>query len=421
MDAFLCEYSTIGALLIDPEAYPEAAELRPDDFLHPAFAAVFRAIQRRNDAGEPADAATVRDEAARECEGVTNDLLIQCMEVVSSSAVLPEYVQGVKDASLGRRLRDLGEELRDADIAPQEALQRVSETVGELTTLASSTKRVVSLAEAITGLKTHVDEGYTAKERPFCRTWLKNYDKMLGGGYINGGMHIIAARPAVGKSAVAMQIALSAAQNGVKVLYISLEMDPEDCAARITANAAGMSSRKLIFGAALPEDEYAKFAQGAAECADLPLLFNKRPNMDMGDVTALAYKERPGLIILDHLGLMEPENKRMTLYEATTRNSRALKMLAMRLKIPVVVLCQLNRAAASDRGGSFRATMANLRESGAIEQDADTVTLLHRPPTESDGNPWDPVMLQLYLDKNRRGPTGMVEATFFPATGRVVD
>ena len=92
MDAFLCEYSTIGALLIDPEAYPEAAELRPDDFLHPAFAAVFRAIQRRNDAGEPADVATVRDEAARECEGVTNDLLIQCMEVVSSSAVLPEQL-----------------------------------------------------------------------------------------------------------------------------------------------------------------------------------------------------------------------------------------------------------------------------------------------------------------------------------------
>lgn len=308
MDAFLCEYSTIGALLIDPEAYPEAAELRPDDFLHPAFAAVFRAIQRRNDAGEPADVATVRDEAARECEGVTNDLLIQCMEVVSSSAVLPEYVRGVKDASLGRRLRDLGEELINADIAPQEALQHVSETVGELT-LAASTKRVVSLAEAITGLKTHVDESYTAKERPFCRTGLRNYDKMLGGGYINGGMHIIVARPAVGKSAVAMQIALSAAQRGTKVLYISLEMDPEDCAARITANAAGMSSRKLIFGAALPEDEYAKFAQGAAECADLPLLFNKRPNMDMGDVTALAYKERPGLIILDHLGLMELENK----------------------------------------------------------------------------------------------------------------
>ena len=169
MDAFLCEYSTIGALLIDPEAYPEAAELRPDDFLHPAFAAVFRAIQRRNDAGEPADVATVRDEAARECEGVTNDLLIQCMEVVSSSAVLPEYVRGVLDASLGRRLRDLGEELRNADIAPQEALQHVSETVGENL----STKRVVSLAEAITGLKTHVDEGYTAKKRSFCRTGLR--------------------------------------------------------------------------------------------------------------------------------------------------------------------------------------------------------------------------------------------------------
>ena len=302
MDAFLCEYSTIGALLIDPEAYPEAAELRPDDFLHPAFAAVFRAIQRRNDAGEPADAATVRDEAARECDGVTNDLLIQCMEVVSSSAVLPEYVQGFKEAYLGSRLLDLGEVLRADDISPQEALQRVSETVGELTTLASSTKRVVSLADAITGLKAHVDEGYTAKERPFCRTGLRSYDKMLGGGYINGGMHIIAARPAGGKSAVAMQIALSAAQHGVKVLYISLEMSPDDCTSRLTANIAGISSRLLMFGGTLTEAEYAKYAEASAKLSELPIVFNRRTGMDMRGVTALAYKERPGLILLAHIG-----------------------------------------------------------------------------------------------------------------------
>lgn len=131
LDSLYLEQNVIGALLIQPECYEAAAELSPDDFLVPEYAELFRAIQRRNDAGEPADAATVRDEAARECEGVTNDLLIQCMEVVSSSAVLPEYVRGVKDASLGRRLRDLGEELRNADIAPQEALQHVSETVGE--------------------------------------------------------------------------------------------------------------------------------------------------------------------------------------------------------------------------------------------------------------------------------------------------
>ena len=97
----------------------------------------------------------------------------------------------------------------------------------------------------------------------------------------------------------------------------------------------------------------------------------------------------------------------------------ALKLLAMRLNIPILCLCQLNRAAASDRSGSFRATMANLRESGAIEQDADTVTLLHNPPCETDDRMESPSLLELWLDKNRRGATGHVDATFYKATGRV--
>ena len=91
----------------------------------------------------------------------------------------------------------------------------------------------------------------------------------------------------------------------------------------------------------------------------------------------------------------------------------------MRLNIPVLCLCQLNRAAASDRSGEFRATMANLRESGAIEQDADTVCLLHDPPCESSGA-GTPSLLELWLDKNRRGPCGHVDATFYKATGRIV-
>ena len=142
--------------------------------------------------------------------------------------------------------------------------------------------------------------------------------------------------------------------------------------------------------------------------------------MDMRGVTALAYKERPGLIVLDHIGLLEQENKKATLYESTTKNSRSAKLLAMRMDIPLLCLCQLNRAGASDRGGEFRATMANLRESGAIEQDADTVTLLHRPCEKEDRGEWDPDMLELYLDKNRRGPTGMVRMAYFPNTGRIV-
>lgn len=146
---------------------------------------------------------------------------------------------------------------------------------------------------------------------------------------------------------------------------------------------------------------------------------SRRTIMNVRQVEALAYREKPGLLILDHLGLLEPPEARLSLYEATTRNSRALKLLALRLNIPVLCLCQLNRAAASDRSGSFRATMANLRESGAIEQDADTVTLLHNPPCETGERMESPSLLELWLDKNRRGATGHVDATFYKVTGRV--
>ena len=174
-----------------------------------------------------------------------------------------------------------------------------------------------------------------------------------------------------------------------------------------------------MFGGRLTDNEYMRFAEGTTELSALPIVFNRRSGMNVRQVEALAYREKPGLLIVDHLGLLEPPEARLSLYETTTRNSRALKLLAMRLNIPILCLCQLNRAAASDRSGSFRATMANLRESGAIEQDADTVTLLHNPPCETDDRMESPSLLELWLDKNRRGATGHVDVTFYKATGRV--
>ena len=242
----------------------------------------------------------------------------------------------------------------------QEALQRLAEenTRGDSQTLTAVLMQL----------------GYRVSEQvggrvPCVASGLLRFDKLLGGGFINGGLHVIGARPAVGKSALALQIALNAARNGVKVLYLSLEMSAEDCSARLVGNIGGLSSARLMFGGRLTDNEYTRFAEGTTALSALPIVFNKRTGMNVRQVEALAYREKPGLLILDHLGLLEPPEARLSLYEATTRNSRALKLLALRLNIPVLCLCQLNRAAASDRSGSFRATMANLRESGAIEQD----------------------------------------------------
>lgn len=420
LDSLYLEQNVIGALLIQPECYEAAAELSPDDFLVPEYAELFRAIQRRNEAGDPADAPSVLMDASSRNDNVTSKIMTDCMEVVVTTANIDVWVAGMRDASMGRKLRDLGEELRTAELSPQDALRAAQEAVTAIQDGAVVLSGGLEVSEAVKCLKNRVDKGFAGGPPPYVKTGLQEFDRLLGGGLINGGFHIVAARPGKGKSALAMQIALNAAKRGVKVLYISLEMSPDDCTSRLTANIAGISSRLLMFGGTLTEAEYAKYAEASAKLSELPIVFNRRTGMDMRGVTALAYKEQPGLIVLDHIGLLEQENKKATLYESTTKNSRSAKLLAMRMNIPLLCLCQLNRAGASDRGGEFRATMANLRESGAIEQDADTVTLLHRPCEKEDRGEWDPDMLELYLDKNRRGPTGVVRMAYFPNTGRIV-
>ncbi len=417
MDSILNEYGVLGSLLIDPSLFPEAAELPDNVFSSLPLQAVFRAMRRQYEENDGFDALTIRAEAGRNCTDVTDKLLTGMMDTTPTTANLDAYILAVKEAALARSLRKIGEELMNAEHDPTDALGRAHDALQRLTE-ENTQGDSQTLTTTLTQLGHRVSEQVSGRA-PCVASGLLRFDRLLGGGFINGGLHVIGARPSVGKSAIALQIALNAARNGVKVLYCSLEMSSEDCSARLVGNIGGLSSARLMFGGRLTDDEYMRFAEGTTELSALPIVFNKRTGMNVRQVEALAYREKPGLLILDHLGLLEPPEARLSLYETTTRNSRALKLLAMRLNIPVLCLCQLNRAAASDRSGSFRATMANLRESGAIEQDADTVTLLHNPPCETDERMESPSLLELWLDKNRRGATGHVDATFYKVTGRV--
>lgn len=408
------EYGVIGSLLLDASLMPEASALIEDDFSFVPLREIFRAMRRQYAENGTFDALTIRGEAGKVCADVTDGLLMQTLEITPTAANLPAYASEVKSESLSRKLQKLAGGLLDAEQDPETALAHAQDVI-EALSREQGAGNSLTLKDALDGLWCRVEEQVDGAS-PCIASGFPQYDKLLGGGFISGGLHVIGARPAVGKSALALQITLNAARNGVKVLYVSLEMDGEDCAARLVGNICGSSAARLMFGENLSEGEYGKYAQGTSSLSALPIVFNKRSGMSMRQIEALCFREKPGLMVIDHLGLLEPPEPRMSLYEATTKNSRALKLLAMRRKIPIVCLCQLNRAGASDRSGGFRATMANLRESGAIEQDADTVTLLHNPPCESNG----PELLELWLDKNRHGPVGHVDATFYKTTGRIV-
>ena len=415
--SILNEYGVIGSLLVDPPLFPEASGLSEDDFTLVPLREVFRAMRRQYGENGGFDALTVRAEAGQHCPEVTDALLLKTLEITPTTANLTAYTSAVREASLGRKLAALGNELLSSEQAPAETLGH-AQTIIQGLAEDSGAGEASTVVDALNALCVRVERQADGKA-PCVPSGLAGLDKLLGGGYINGGLHIVGARPAVGKSALALQIALNAAKSGVKVVYASLEMSSEDCSARLVGNLGGGSAARFMFGGQLSEEEYRRFASGMSQLSKLPVVFNRRSGICIQQIEALCFREKPGLLVVDHLGLLEPPERRLSLYEATTRNSRALKLLAMRLNIPVLCLCQLNRAAASDRSGDFRATMANLRESGAIEQDADTVCLLHNPPCESSGA-GAPSLLELWLDKNRRGPCGHVDATFYKATGRIV-
>lgn len=417
MESVLNEFGVIGSLLLDASLFPEVSGLSEDDFSLVPLREVFRAMRRQYGESGSFDALTIRTEAGQHCPEVTDALLMKTLEITPTAANLSAYTAAVKEASLGRKLAVLGNELLSSEQAPAEALGHAQEVMQGLAE-SGGAGEATTLTDALNALCARVERQADGKA-PCVHSGLAGLDKLLGGGYINGGLHIIGARPAVGKSALALQIALNAAKTGTRVVYASLEMSSEDCSARLVGNLGGGSAARFMFGGTLEEEEYKRFASGMSQLSKLPIVFNRHSGMNVRQIEALCFREKPGLLVIDHLGLLEPPEKRLSLYESTTRNSRALKLLAMRLDIPVLCLCQLNRAAASDRSGEFRATMANLRESGAIEQDADTVCLLHDPPCESSGA-GAPSLLELWLDKNRRGPCGHVDATFFKETGRVI-
>ena len=383
MNSIMNEYGVIGSLLIDSSLFPEAAGLPDDMFSSVPLQEIFRAMRRQYEESGSFDALTIRAEAGRNCTDVTDKLLTGLIDTTPTTANLDAYISAVKEAALARFLRKIGDELMNAEHGPTDALGRAQEALQRLTE-ENTQGDSQTLTAALTQLGYRVSEQVGGRA-PCVASGLLRFDKLLGGGFINSGLHVIGARPAIGKSALALQIALNAARNGVKALYLSLEMSAEDCSARLVGNIGGLSSARLMFGGRLTDNEYMRFAEGTTELSALPIVFNRRSGMNVRQVEALAYREKPGLLILDH----------------------------------VLCLCQLNRAAASDRSDSFRATMANLRESGAIEQDADTVTLLHNPPCETDERMESPSLLELWLDKNRRGATGHVDATFYKVTGRV--
>jgi replicative DNA helicase len=420
-NALSAEQAVIGSLLIDPRCLPEvAALLRPEDLALQINQDIYRAILRLEQRGSPIDAALVREEAK-----VSSQYLLEVMQITPTAANVVEYAKLTRDHALRRGLTDLCDRAK-ARIEGQEDTQVVlSDLLRETADLqqeGTSSDLMTSEEAALRFLdhRLRVESGEAAAYVP---TGYRDLDYLLGGGMLDGGMYILAARPGMGKTTLALNIADRVAKRGGGVLFVSLEMDDEQITAKRLARESGISGSRLLMDPALTDEELHKVARANDAIRCLPLSLNIRPTATVDEIDRMAHRiQGLRLIVIDYLGKISPgaRGQQISRYEYTTEISGRVKDLARKYKIPVLLLAQLNREV--EKRSDHKPQLADLRDTGAVEQDADGVIFLYREAYYGDEERRDryaPEAIQVSLAKNRHGGVGSCELAFAMATSKV--
>ena len=424
------ERSILGAIMLDNLAYNEAAEhLKPEDFSLDSHRRIFTRMVDLAESSRPIDMITLVEELDRrkELEAIGDVGYVSgLVDGVPDRPSIEHYIKIVRDKALLRGLihaanaaitrasdqSDPAEEiLNDAEAAIFQLSEKrigrgfmgvqdiVKESFGSVDALLQRGQR-------ITGLATH----YT------------DLDEMTSG-FQRADLIIIAARPSMGKTAFAMNIAENASIEDQKVVgMFSLEMSREALLLRLLCSRARVDSHKMRTGS-LWRDDMTKVVQAMEQLAHAPIFIDDTPGIALSEMRAKARRLQQSqgkldLLIVDYLQLMSGGGRR---YENRTQEvsaiSRGLKALAKELSVPVIALSQLSRAPES-RGGDHRPQLSDLRESGSIEQDADVVAFIFREEVYKQDDPDLQGKAELIIAKQRNGPTGRVNLAFLKNSTR---
>ncbi|HEX3438516.1 MAG TPA: replicative DNA helicase [Pseudacidobacterium sp.] len=428
------EKSILGAVLLDNHAYNEAAEkLHADDFALDSHRRIFSRMAELIDAGRAVDIVTLSEELAKRKEveaigGVA--YLASLTEGLPRRPSIEEYVRIVKDKSLLRQLINIcSTAITRAADQSEEALEVLNAAESGLleVTERGITRGFASIPEIVRDSFGTIDNLYKeGREVTGLATHFNDFDRMTSG-LQQSELIIIAARPSMGKTAWAINIAQNAAVYSGKVVAIfSLEMSKESLLRRMLASQALVDSQKIQKGFLLREDQQ-KLTHALEQLAESKCFIDDTPGISLTEMRAKARRLRQmhgalDLVVVDYLQLMTasaggPGQKR---YENRTQEvsaiSRGLKALAKELQVPVIALSQLSRAS-EQRGGDKKPMLSDLRESGSIEQDADVVAFIHREAyynRDENGQP-DPETegkAEIIIAKQRNGPTGSVHLAY---------
>ena len=399
-----------GALLIDGGPVVQAIRgiISRRDFRVEAYGAIFSAAFSLAADNEAIDPISIRHRATREGVALSNELLSDLMECTPTAANCVEYAHRVAEDAQKRRIKELAARIQEDDISSSDELVATIQRDIEVIRRGNYQKGLLTPADALRRFTDYVVEA-GAGQCNFVSSGFLRLDEILGGGFIRGGLYILGARPAVGKSTYAINLADNIKGN---CLLVSLEMSPEQIISKRISRLTGISSAKLLSGK-VSDDDWTGISMALNALYGKGVFTNDRYDLTVQRIQLLAQKV-PELhaVIVDYLGLIQPATRSSSTYENISAISRELKRMAISLNVPVICLCQLSRTVESRVDKHPR--LSDLRDSGAIEQDADAVMFLYREDYYT-GGPADgePSLVQLDVAKNRHGKTGQSKYEFW--------
>ena len=425
----LAEQSALGGMMLSPDAVADVIEtVRGSDFYIPKHEIIFDAILSLYSHGEPTDVIAVTDELTKIGElsrAGGAEYLHTLTSLVPTAANAGFYSSIVAERALLRRLVEAGTRIVQMGYAGEgEVLDLVNSAQAEIysVTGGSETEDYVPLTDAVTAA---IDEIEAAKHKDGQMTGVPtgfaDLDELTNG-FHPGQLIIIAARPALGKSTLALDFARSASiKHDMPSILFSLEMGRSEIAMRLLAAEASVPLQSMRKGTVDSRD-WTTIAATRGRINDAPLYIDDSPNMTLVEIRAKCrrLKQRVGLkmVIIDYLQLMTSGKRVESRQQEVSEFSRALKLLAKELQVPVIALSQLNRG--PEQRADKMPAISDLRESGSLEQDADMVILLHRESAYEKDNP-RAGEADLIVAKHRNGPTRTVTVAFHGHYSRFAD
>lgn len=418
------EQAVLGSIMIRPDAYAEIADIMHEEiFYSEKHKKIFKGISLLMEKGNPVDYLSLKN--TLDNMGFLDNVggasyIAELVQMVPSASNIEYYARILERKFMMRKLINASDNIANTAYSEQGDLENILDSAEKeifSITQKNTKSTITSIKEGLIETWDHIDKIHNnADELRGVPTGFTDLDNKLSG-LQKSDLIILAARPSVGKTSLALDIARTAAvHHNVPVLIFSLEMSSQQLLYRMISTHSRVDSWRLRTGKLNlnNSEEYERLQTGISELSNAPIYIDDQAGTNIVKMRSTARKIKSerglGLIVVDYLQLMSPTQSRNSdnVVQQISEISKSLKHLARELDVPVLALSQLSRAVEQRQG---KPRLSDLRDSGSIEQDADIVMFIHREDRYKDHNERDN-MVEILIEKHRNGPTGMVKLKF---------